>query len=219
MPKKVFITGGTGYIGRELIPALTARGHSVRALVRAGSESRLPPGVEPIKGSPLKAETFASAIAPYDTLVHLVGVPHPSPLKAKQFREIDLVAAQQALSAARSAGIRHFVFLSVAMPAPTMQAYIAVRQEAETLITQSKIPATFVRPWYVLGPGHRWPYFVLPLYWILERLPWTKASAQRLGFVTIGEMTQALVHVIENPPSDVRIFDVPMIRRYGRTHG
>ena len=41
----VFITGGTGYLGRPLIAQLLARGHQVRALVRPGSESKVPKGV------------------------------------------------------------------------------------------------------------------------------------------------------------------------------
>ncbi|MGZ5002324.1 MAG: NAD-dependent epimerase/dehydratase family protein, partial [Chthoniobacterales bacterium] len=38
----VFVTGGTGYMGRRLIPLLVQRGHKVTALVRPGSEGRLP---------------------------------------------------------------------------------------------------------------------------------------------------------------------------------
>jgi GNAT superfamily N-acetyltransferase len=40
----VFVTGGTGYIGRPLVAELLRRGHSVRALVRPGSGGRLPDG-------------------------------------------------------------------------------------------------------------------------------------------------------------------------------
>ena len=42
----VFITGATGYIGRALVPALLARGHAVRALVRPGSEGNAPAGAQ-----------------------------------------------------------------------------------------------------------------------------------------------------------------------------
>src|SRR5437660_254320 len=71
--RNVFVTGGTGYIGRRAIPALLAHGHVVRALVRPGSEAKLPSGCEPVRGNALDARTFASAIAPSDTLLQLVG--------------------------------------------------------------------------------------------------------------------------------------------------
>ena len=151
--------------------------------------------------------------SPSDTFVHLIGTPHPSPAKAKQFQEIDLVSVQVATKAARDAGVRHFVYLSVAHPAPAMKAFIAVREQGEAMIRASGIPATFVRPWYVLGPGHWWPYAIVPVYWVLERLPQTKESAQRLGLITIRQMINALVWAVENPPRDVRIMDVPQIRQ------
>jgi len=43
--QSIFITGGTGYIGSRLIALLAQRDHSVRALVRKGSERRLPIGL------------------------------------------------------------------------------------------------------------------------------------------------------------------------------
>ena len=81
--RSVFITGGTGYLGRPLIQRLISAGHVVRALVRQGSESKLPSGSEAIFGNALDAASFASQIRPSDTFVQLVGVPHPSPAKAK----------------------------------------------------------------------------------------------------------------------------------------
>src|SRR6185503_412672 len=42
--RNIFITGGTGYLGRFLIPELAGRGHELTALVRPGSEKRLVAG-------------------------------------------------------------------------------------------------------------------------------------------------------------------------------
>jgi nucleoside-diphosphate-sugar epimerase len=208
----VFVTGGTGYVGRRLIPALLERGHRVRALVRPGSEGRLPRGPETILGSALDRRTFAAHIAPSDTFVHLVGTPRPSPAKARQFGDVDLASAREALKAAVDPGVAHFVYVSVAQPAPIMRAYIAARAEAEALIRASGLRATILRPWYVLGPGHRWPHALQPMYWLLERIPSTRAGAQRLGLVKLDQMVRALVAAVENPPDRVRIITVPEIR-------
>ena len=97
---RVFITGGTGYIGRRLIPVLQRQGCTVRALVRAGSERKLPPGCEVVVGNPLDRSTFEDAIEPDSAFVQLVGVPHPSPAKAQQFYDIDLVSAKASIDAA-----------------------------------------------------------------------------------------------------------------------
>src|SRR5439155_17195229 len=79
----IFLTGATGYIGRHLIPELLARGHTVRALVRAGSEGKLAKGAIAVPGNALDRATFASQVAPSDTFIQLVGVAHPSPAKAQ----------------------------------------------------------------------------------------------------------------------------------------
>ena len=143
--------------------------------------------------------------------VHLVGVSHPSPTKANQFRDIDLTSIRVAVEAAKVVGVNHFVYLSVASPAPIMHSYIEVRLEGEALLRKSGMNATFIKPWYVIGPGRRWPLLVKPLYWIMGAFPQTRASAQRLGLVTIDQMTSAIVHSIEDPPHGIRVLDVPAI--------
>ncbi|MBI1889718.1 MAG: NAD(P)H-binding protein [Burkholderiales bacterium] len=211
-PRCIFITGASGYMGRFLIPALLARGHRVRALVREGSAHRVPSGAEVIIGNALDPSTFADAIAPADTFVHLIGTPHPGPGKAASFRAVDLPSVDAALTASLKAGIKHFVYVSVAQPAPMMQAYIEVRKKGEEMIRASGIPATLLRPWYVLGPGHRWPYLLLPFYALFERLPATRESAMRLGLVTLEHMIAALVVSVEQGGDGVRVIDVPGIR-------
>src|SRR6201999_276761 len=104
IPRNIFITGGTGYIGRRLIPELLSRGHTVRALTRQNSAGKLPSGCEAVIGDPLDQATFANQVSPSDTFVQLVGVPKPSPAKGAQFRAIDLVSIQQSVPAALAAG-------------------------------------------------------------------------------------------------------------------
>ncbi len=208
----VFVTGGTGYVGRPLIALLLDRGHEVRALVRPGSESKLPPGCQAIAGDALDANSYTRRIPPADTFVQLVGVSHPNPSKAVEFRNIDLASGRGAVEAARSTGVRHFIYVSVAQPAPVMKAYIQVRAECEEAIRQSGMNATVLRPWYVLGPGHRWPYPLIPLYKLMELLPATRAGARRLGLVTLEQMTQALVRAVETPARGMRVVEVPEIR-------
>jgi uncharacterized protein YbjT (DUF2867 family) len=211
--RTVLITGATGYLGRALIPALIGRGHRVRALVRPGSENMLPARVEAVTGNPLDPAAVQRGIAGADTVVHLVGVPKPSPAKARQFREVDLVSIQASVTAvARTQPRPHLIYLSVAQPAPVMKAYVEVRREGEALIAASGLDATCLRPWYVLGPGHRWPVLLMPVYAVLSWIPTTRASAERLGFVTLAQMVRALVHAVEHPALGVRVVEVPEIR-------
>jgi uncharacterized protein YbjT (DUF2867 family) len=208
----VFITGGTGYLGGSLIPVLIERGHRVRALIRPESKATLPPGCEVVSGNALDAGTYKHLIRPSDTFVHLVGVPNPSPAKGAEFRAVDLVSGRAAISAAAELAIPHFVYLSVAHPAPMMKDYIAVRSECESMIQERRLNATVLRPWYVLGPEHRWPYALLPFYKLAEWLPFTREGAHRLGLVTLRQMVLALAAAVEQPAQGVRVVGVPEIR-------
>lgn len=210
----VFVTGGTGYIGRPLIEALVARGLEVHALARPGSARKIPAGARPVLGDALDSASFRDAIPAGATLIHLVGTSHPNPSKAAEFRRVDLGSIRAATEAAVAAGAGHLVYLSVAHPAPVMRAYIAAREEGEALVRATGIPATILRPWYVLGPGHRWPYLLAPAYAVLRAIPATREGARRLGLVTLARMVAALVQAVEQPPaSGVRVVDVPEIRR------
>jgi uncharacterized protein YbjT (DUF2867 family) len=100
-----------------------------------------------------------------------------------------------------------------------MAEYLAVRQEGEALIRSSGIPATFLRPFYVLGPGHWWPYPLVPAFALLKVIPATREAARRLGPVSLGAMIHSLVHAVESPPAvGVRAVDAPEISRRPPLH-
>ena len=210
--REVFISGGTGYIGRPLAVRLSAGRHRVHVLARPGSESKVPAGAIAAPGNALNEESFAAQVEGCDTFVHLTGVSHPAPWKEKEFRAIDQVSLEASARAAVAAGVSHFVYVSVAHPAPAMKAYIRVRTECEAYLRQQRLTCSILRPWYVLGPGHRWPIALKPLYALMEALPSSREGARRLGLVTLEEMVAALTWAVENPPHETRIMEVPAIR-------
>lgn len=169
-----------------------------------------------VTGNALDARTYISHVAGCDTFVHLVGVSHPHPWKKNLFRSVDYVSAHEAIVAAKRSGIKHFVYISVAHPAPIMREYIEVRKECEKIIIDSGIPATIIRPWYVIGPGHSWPLLISPVYKILEAIPSTRAAARRLGLVTLRQMEDTLLHAIESPARQLKIYGVEEIKAVGK---
>lgn len=85
MKHKIFVTGGSGYIGRAVIPMLINHGHKVCTLVRYQSLSKVSPDCEVILGNVLDNKTYENKIFQSDTLIHLVGVSHPNPFKKELF--------------------------------------------------------------------------------------------------------------------------------------
>ncbi len=210
--RNVFLTGGTGFIGRNLIPELARRGHHVTALVRQSSADRLPRDAQAVIGDATRAQSYYRYIGDCDTFVHLLGVSHPTPAKAAEFRSIDLESTREAVNAAVRAGITNFVYISVAQPSPIMAAYVEARKQAEQIIVGSGLNASILRPFYVIGPGRRWPILLKPLFAIASMLPSTRDTARRLSFVTIQQVCGGLISAIENPPQDVRVWSATQIR-------
>jgi len=219
----VFIAGASGYMGSRLAAELARRGHSVTGLVRARGGAarsgephtagrRLPEECREVVGDALNRASFSASVAGADTYVQLVGVAHPSPSKAREFREIDLKSCEESVAAAVANKVQHFVYVSVAHSAPVMKAYIEVRTRCEEIIRKSGLNATILRPWYVLGPGHYWPYLLVPGYWLARQIPSLREGATRLGLVTLKQMVAALVAALETPATGIRVIEVPKIR-------
>ena len=213
--RHVVVIGSTGYLGSRLIPRLIERGHTVAAVVRTGSHATPVPGCRVVQANPLDPASLTPHLHARDTVVQLVGAPKPAPWKGPQFRAVDLVAGRASIDAAQAAAVEHFIYVSVAHPAPIMKDYIAVRRECEARLGAARLRATILRPWYILGPGHWWPVVLQPAYRLMEMVPSTHDAARRLGLVTVHDMLTALVWSIEHPPESIRVIEVPEIRRLG----
>jgi len=126
----------------------------------------------------------------------------PSPKKKEQFKTIDLASAKASAGAAQKAGAKHFIYVSVAqIPTNIMKDYPQCRAEGENYIRTTQIPATFIRPWYVAGPGHYWPLLLTPLFKILEWVPSTSQKAKALRLVSLKQMLKALVYAAGHTPA------------------
>lgn len=140
--RRIFVTGSTGYIGTGLIPVLCERGHHVLALAREESRSKVPPGCAVRTGNALDGDSYAGSLDGADTFIQLVGVSHPSPAKAQQFIDVDQRSGTEAIRVAAQNRIRHFIYISVAHPAPAMHAYIEARTACERAILESGLAST-----------------------------------------------------------------------------
>jgi nucleoside-diphosphate-sugar epimerase len=101
---RVFLTGGTGYVGSAVAGALVRAGHSVTALTRSPEKERglLQLGVSPVRGDLDNPATYERIAALHDTIVHV----------AFDDADTDLIALETLIGAARTDDGRHLVYTS-----------------------------------------------------------------------------------------------------------
>ncbi len=149
---RVAITGGSGFVGSHTARALLDAGHEV-VLVARGSRRVAPrDGLTVARADVLQGGGLAEAFAGCDAVVHLVAV-----IREKGRQTFDSVirkGTENALAAARTAGIGHFVYISAigADPDPRFP-YHQAKWLAEQAVRSSGIPFTILRPSLIFGRG------------------------------------------------------------------
>ena len=141
MTSRILVTGGTGTLGRHLVPRLRDAGCAVRVLSRSAHEAA--DGVEYVTGDLLKNEGIQAAVDGAGIIVHCAGG-----------RKGDDDATRNLAAAASRAGARHLVYISVVgadrIPVVSgadraMFGYFGFKLAAERVITGSGVPWTTLR--------------------------------------------------------------------------
>lgn len=109
---KVLVTGATGYLGAHVAARIAAAGHTVRALVRPGSEGRAPARCRAVAGELLDAKSIAGAVAGCDALVHLAAVVRRWVRDSREFDRVNVEGLATVLRAAELGGVERIVYTS-----------------------------------------------------------------------------------------------------------
>jgi uncharacterized protein YbjT (DUF2867 family) len=149
---KIFISGGTGFVGEHVCRALRERGHELRLLVhsRGGvAES----GIELIEGDVTRMASFAAGVNGCDAVINLVGVIREFPDRGITFERLHVQATECMLGATRNAGISRYLQMSaLGTRAAAVSAYHQTKWRAEELVRASGLEWTVFRPSLIFGP-------------------------------------------------------------------
>ena len=132
---EVLVTGGTGMLGRQLVPRLLHAGHTVRVLSRK-ERPALPEGATAVRGNVATGEGLAATVAGVDTVVHGA----TNPVRAKR---TDVEGTRRLCEASASVG--HVLYVSIVGVDCNPFPYYKRKWEAEQIVERSAVPWTILR--------------------------------------------------------------------------
>lgn len=200
----VLVTGGTGFVGREIVRELIASGHRVRSLSR-GTHLRESPEMPP--GNVLDAASLPQAFAGVEAVIHLVGI--ISEFGEQTFENVHVRGTQNVVSAAQQAGAKRFVHMSALGTRPNAVArYHQSKWAAEEIVRGSGLDWTIFRPSIIYGPGDG---FVNLFAKIIRRSPIVPIMGDgesKFQPVTVESVATAFVKALAEPRAVHQTFDL-----------
>jgi uncharacterized protein YbjT (DUF2867 family) len=209
--QRVFVTGGTGFVGKHIVRALLAQGFLVRCLVRPGSEHDLKgfESIDRVPGDALKLDELAPSVEGCSALIHLVGIIRENRGRGVTFERVHAQATRDMLALARAAGVKRYVQMSALGSRPDARSrYHRTKWEAEEAIRASDLEWTIFRPSIIFGRGDA---FVSMLGAMVKRLPVVPVLGDgryRLQPVSVEQVAEGFARSVRTPASVRQTYEV-----------
>ena len=228
---KVCVTGGTGFVGKPLVPAIARLGHEVLAIVRSQSGLATTANVKLLAITDLSVENnWVSVLKDADVVVHLAARVHvmndsaSDPLS--EFRKVNVEGTLNLARQAAQAGVKRFIFVSsikvngeltpankpfTASDKPCPQdAYGISKYEAEQgllkLAEETEMEVVIIRPPLVYGEGVK-ANFASMMYAVKRGIPLPLGAIHnKRSFVYIGNLVSLIVRCIDHHAAANQVF-------------
>jgi nucleoside-diphosphate-sugar epimerase len=227
--KTIFVTGATGLVGSHAVEEALRRGHRVRALVRASSDTRQLEawGVEKVPGDLADAEALRRGVAGADWVFNCAAkVGDWGTLE--EFRLLNVEAFRHLLDAAADARIERFVHVSslgvyeardhygtdetTPPAAESLDAYTRSKVEAEQLalryVEERGLPLAIVRPGFIYGPRDRTVLPKLRHSLRTGRFAYFGSGDQALNCIYVKNLVYGIFLAAEVPEAIGQVFNL-----------
>ncbi len=203
---KIFLTGGTGFVGRQIIAELKNRGHEILALVRQPNSIS---GVQEIVGDVTSRHSInLKRLRKCDAAIHLVGIIRQFPEEEITFDKLHVNATRNMLWTCYEVGIGRYLHMSALGANPqSASCYHRTKAEAEELVRTSQLDWTIIRPSVILGKDGE--FFRMIRQMVSRRIvPLIGDGSSPMAPVTVATVAEAFVNALENRASVGKIYEL-----------
>ena len=198
----VFVTGGTGFVGNEIVLQLLTAGHTVHCLVRPGSEEKLrhKNNITIHYGDVSDLESLSKGMDGCEAVVHLVGIIREFPGKGITFAKLHTEATRNVLQAASQCGIRRYLQMSAnGTRANAETGYHKTKWQAEEAVRNSGLDWTIFRPSLIYGKDGEFITMMSDLVRKLPVVPVIGDGKYRMQPVSVKQVADSFVKSLSRP--------------------
>jgi len=196
---KIFIAGGTGFVGGHLKSELLNRGHELRLLIHkhsSGNET----GVEHVEGDVTNPESLLKALSGCDATINLVGIIREYSSLGVTFEKLHVQATASLLAATRKSGIRRYLQMSALGTRPgAVSGYHKTKFRAEELVRASGLDWTILRPSLIYGSGDEFVNMLAAQLRLAPVMPVIGNGRYRLQPIHAADVSRCFALALEMP--------------------
>jgi uncharacterized protein YbjT (DUF2867 family) len=204
---KLFISGGTGFVGGHVTRELLDRGHQLRLLVHRRSLAL--EGVEQVEGDVTRLKSFETALTGCEAAINLVGIIREFPARGITFEHLHVQATANMLAAANTCGVRRYLQMSALGTRPdAVSNYHKTKHQAEELVRTSGLEWTILRPSLIYGPRDTFINMLADQLKLAPVMPVMGSGTYRLQPIHADDVARCFGLALELPETIGRCYEL-----------
>jgi len=205
---KIFIAGGTGFVGGHLTTELLQRGHELTLLShsRTGAAEA---GITLVKGDVTAPASFGAAMKGCDAVINLVGIIREFPARGITFERLHVEATASMVQAAQHAGVLRYLQMSaLGTRLDAVSGYHRSKWRAEELVRGSGLAWTIFRPSLIFGPKDAFVNMLAGNLRLAPVMPTMGDGNYRLQPIHGADVARCFADALEKPETAGKIYEL-----------